>query len=98
MQTENRRPDHQITRFASLCLRPSARPPPPIALLLQTVTERSDPFFTIFGVPISTNCSCYLLVVAAQSAEGRKRFPVWLTAGLVSAICLFFNDLAHFNP
>ncbi len=34
-----RSPDYPITDFTAFCLRPSARPPPPIALLLQTKGE-----------------------------------------------------------
>jgi hypothetical protein len=65
--------DHQITRsFTTLCLRPSARPPPPIALLLQTkikvpfdraVDRAVEALFRVFPMPnrVSFNLSFVLL-------------------------------------
>jgi hypothetical protein len=92
--------------FASLCLRTSARTPPPIEPLLKTKTkpqfERpveslSTPFFLLFDLPIKGQFSAFFLVSGVRSAEGRSGLAVSPFGCFLSADsdCYFFKDLAH---
>jgi hypothetical protein len=73
--------DRRATRATALCLRPSARTPPPISVLLKTkvkpqfdrtVTERSKSFFAVFqGFNRGQFQPCFL-VFTVRSAEGRR--------------------------
>jgi hypothetical protein len=69
--------------LAALCLRPSARYPPPIDVLLKTkakpkfdraVTELSKAVFPFFDGPIWAQFQPRFPVSAVRSAEGRKPF------------------------
>jgi hypothetical protein len=80
-----RSPDVPITRspdlFEALCLRPSARHPPPIDVLLITkgkpqfdraVTERSKLVFCVFKPSNQLQFQPFFSVSTVRSAEGRK--------------------------
>jgi len=70
-----------LARATPLCLRPSARYPPPIAPLLKTkakvqfdwtVTERSKPLFCVFQRSNQAQFQPCFSVFTVRSAEGRK--------------------------
>src|SRR5438105_3548989 len=74
--------------LTALCLRPSARPPPPIDVLLKakvkpqferTVERLSKPFFVFFSLPIEVNFQPFF----SFPLSGRQRVAtpaLWLSA------------------
>ncbi len=90
-----RSPDFPITGspdFAALCLRPSARPPPPIDTFIENKGQTSlrpngdrpvESLFSRFSAVESGPISAFFSVFTVRSAEGRK--PMQLTWSLVPA-------------
>jgi hypothetical protein len=73
--------DRRAMRATSLCLRPSARTPPGVGVLLITkaqpqfdraVTERSKLFFAVFQRSKSAQFQPVFFVFTVRSAEGRN--------------------------
>jgi hypothetical protein len=81
--TLSRRFNYQILAisFAALCLRPSARTPPPISALLKTkaevqfdrtVTDRSKLLFCVFQPSNPAQFQPCFWLLTVRSAEGRS--------------------------
>jgi hypothetical protein len=70
-----------VEGFTALCLRPSARTPPPIALLLKTkakpqfdrtVDQAVEALFGVFQPPNHDQFQHCFFVFTVRSAEGRR--------------------------